>query len=714
MQFEKITIEQSIKDIPIPNNYTYIKRFIVQLESFIRRLRWKAFFFDHKNNETDNNTDYESYGFKTERCPPQHPCLTAFENDLYDLSRSIQFQKYGNQFQHQLSETIKNITSSQNVIVPADKSSNYYKVPIKEYVKLLNNNITSKYKKSNKKNLECVNKETKIIACKLNLQNKIQCYPSNSAFITLKDHKDNFRTNPKCRLINPAKSEIGKVSKFHLDKINQNIRKKTSLNQWQNTSSVIDWFNSIPDKKNCKFLKFDIVEFYPSITEKLLKESINFAKQFATIDDEIIRIILNARKSFLFDLDSNPWVKKDNSMFDVTMGSYDGAEVCELVGLFILYKITTHSNIFCNKLVGLYRDDGLAVLHCKSGPEMENIRKKLIQLFKSMDLQITTESNLQFTDFLDVTFDLRMNSYKPFRKSGNPPLYVNSDSNHPPSIKKEIPNMIEKRLSSTSCNKAAFDAAADIYNKGLQNSGYSTCIQYQKLKNKEKEKQRTRKRNVIWFNPPFSNHVLTNIGKLFFQILDKHFPKTSRLHKIFNRNTVKLSYSCMPNLANIISNHNKKVLNQHTANKLNSNRTCNCKNNSMCPLNGNCLKKSIVYKATLSTTDNDRYYYGLCETTFKSRYYNHKQSFKNNSKRNSTELSKAVWNLKENNIDYNLYWTIIKETPPYKIGSKLCNLCISEKIEILKANPSTLLNKRSEIIGKCRHKNKFLLKHFPT
>ena len=662
MQFEKITIDQSVKDIPVPNNYTYIKRFIVKLESFIRRLRWKAFYFDHKNNESDDKIDNEYYGFKTERSPPQHPSLAGFENDLYDLTRSIQFHKLSNKFQHQLSETIKNITSSENVIVPADKSSNYYKVPIKDYVKLLNNNITSKYKKSNNKNLESVNKETKIIASKLNLQNRMQCYPNNPAFITLKDHKDNFRTKPKCRLINPAKPEIGKVSKFHLDNINQIIRKKTTLNQWRNTSSVIDWFNSIPDKKNCKFLKFDIIEFYPSITEELLMKSINFAKQFTTIDDETTQIILNARKSFLFDLDSNPWVKKDNSMFDVTMGSYDGAEVCELVGLFILNKITTQSNAFCNNLVGLYLEDGLAVLHCKSGPEIERIRKKLIQLFKTLDLQITTESNLPHTDFLDVTFDLRNNSYKPFRKSNDPPIYVNSNSNHPPCIKKEIHKMIGKRISSTSSNKSYFDTAASIYNKGLQKSGYSNTIKYNNLESsrKNKDKKRNRKRNIIWFNPPYSNHVSTNIGNLFFQILDKHFPKTSRFHKIFNRNTVKLSYSCMPNLSNIISNHNKKLLNQTSVNNLNSNPTCNCKNKSLCPLNGNCLKKSIVYKATLSTVNNNRYYYGLCETSFKARFYNHNQSFKNIGKRNSTELSKTIWSLKENNINYNLSWTIVK------------------------------------------------------
>jgi hypothetical protein len=68
---------------------------------------------------------------------------------------------------------------------------------------------------------------------------------SKDAFVTLKDHKENFETNPKCRLINPAKSELGKISKIVLDDINTQIRNATGLNQWKNSLSVIDWFKNI-------------------------------------------------------------------------------------------------------------------------------------------------------------------------------------------------------------------------------------------------------------------------------------------------------------------------------------------------------------------------------------------------------------------------------------------------------------------------------------
>ena len=73
------------------------------------------------------------------------------------------------------------------------------------------------------------------------------------------------------------------------------------------------------------------------------------------------------------------------------------------------------------------------------------------------------------------------------------------------------------------------------------------------------------RRNITWFNPPFSNNVATNIGKEFFSLLAKHFPPSNRLHKIINKQNVKLSYSCLPNMRGIIANHNKRVLNKATS-----------------------------------------------------------------------------------------------------------------------------------------------------
>ena len=79
-------------------------------------------------------------------------------------------------------------------------------------------------------------------------------------------------------------------------------------------------------------------------------------------------------------------------------------------------------------------------------------------------------------------------------------------------------------------------------------------------------------------------------------------------------------------------------------------KQCNCRSNKNCPLNRKCCKNSIVYKVSLKTGKTDKFYYGSCKTSFKLQYYNHNQSFKDYRKINSTELSKAVWKLKQSGL----------------------------------------------------------------
>ena len=238
--------------------------------------------------------------------------------------------------------------------------------------------------------------EAKHIAEQLKLNDRIEQASEQKAFITLKDLKPNFPNNIKCRLINPAKSNLGKISK----------QKNTTIYrvlQWGDTPAVISWFKNFSYKERCKFLTFDVVDFYPSISEKLLDEAITFAKQFVEISNDDRRIIYHCRKSLLFSMDST-WIKKNGSLFDVTMGSYDGAEVCELVGLFILHQL---SQLVGAKNIGLYRDDGLAILENASGPTSERIKKKIIKLFHQHGLNITAETNLVQTNFHDVIFNLK-------------------------------------------------------------------------------------------------------------------------------------------------------------------------------------------------------------------------------------------------------------------------------------------------------------------
>ena len=103
------------------------------------------------------------------------------------------------------------------------------------------------------------------------------------------------------------------------------------MNQWRNTQEVISWFKGIKNKEKSSFTKFGIVDFYPSISKDLLTNAINCACIVTTIDKKVIDTIVHSRKLLLFS-NNEIWVKKDNPNFDVAMGSFDGAEVCELFG----------------------------------------------------------------------------------------------------------------------------------------------------------------------------------------------------------------------------------------------------------------------------------------------------------------------------------------------------------------------------------------------
>ena len=98
------------------------------------------------------------------------------------------------------------------------------------------------------------------------------------------------------------------------------------------------------------------------------------------------------------------------------MGCFDVVEVCELVGTCILNQL---KDTFQDHSVGIYRDDGLAVVKGLSGPEIERMKKRVTKNFKDWELKITIEGNLKIKYFLDVIFNLYKNTYKPYRKPDN-------------------------------------------------------------------------------------------------------------------------------------------------------------------------------------------------------------------------------------------------------------------------------------------------------
>jgi len=230
------------------------------------------------------------------------------------------------------------------------------------------------------------------------------------------------------------------------------------------------------------------------------------------------------------------------------------------------------------------------------------------------------------------------------RKPNSEPQYIHVQSNHPPNIIKQIPAMISKRISNNSCDQSEFEKAAPAYNKALADSGYAEKLTFTTQVN---TKKRTRTRNRIWFNPPFSSNVKTNIGKELFRLLDKHFPQHHKFFKLFNRNTVKLSYSCMPNMEAVLRNNNARVLSESKPVNTIMHKTCSCKDANLCPLNGECLKSSIVYKATVKKASGDVSYLGASEPPFKVRYNNHTKAFRNRRYEKDTQLSKLIWELKD-------------------------------------------------------------------
>ena len=187
-------------------------------------------------------------------------------------------------------------------------------------------------------------------------------------------------------------------------------------------------------------------------------------------------------------------------------------------------------------------------------------------------------------------------------------------------------------------------------------------------------------------------------------LVDECFPKGTQLAKIINRNTVKISYSCLPNMEAIIAKHNAKLANT-TPNKTQD--SCNCRIKKECPLEGKCLVNNVIYQATVTSENgNQESYIGI---SFKQRWTQHKSSFKNKEKKGETALSQHIWKLKEKEIQYETKWKILTRANSFSPITGKCNLCTKEKFYIIFRSDLCSLNTRNELATHCRHKNKMLL-----
>ena len=153
----------------------------------------------------------------------------------------------------------------------------------------------------------------------------------------------------------------------------------------------------------------------------------------------------------------------------------------------------------------------------------------------------------------------------------------------------------------------------------------------------------------------FSKNVKSNIGKTLFNLIKRYFPKTNKLHKIFNKNTVKAIYSCMSTMSSILSSHNLNVANPYKTQAYG----CTCRIKESCPLQNQFLTPKVIYRADVENDTNSetKLCLELTETPFKEQFRNQTSDFKCKTYSKSIELSKYIWDLKETGINTIVKWS---------------------------------------------------------
>ena len=189
---------------------------------------------------------------------------------------------------------------------------------------------------------------------------------------------------------------------------------------------------------------------------------------------------------------------------------------------------------------------------------------------------------------------------------------------------------------------------------------------------------------------------------IFYNVIniDKCFPPGHHMSKIINRNAVKISYRCLPNMSQLLAKHNSKVRNQKAQNPQPG---CNCRGGPpACPVEGSCLTEGVVYQASVQRTDDHSLetYTGLTARRFKDRYYEHTADMRD-PRRDGTGLSHHVQRLTESNIPYKISWKIISRCTSFNPSTKTCKLCLLEKFLIMFRPEGAKLNDRSEIFAAC-------------
>ena len=221
-------------------------------------------------------------------------------------------------------------------------------------------------------------------------------------------------------------------------------------------------------------------------------------------------------------------------------------------------------------------------------------------------------------------------------------------------VLKNIPENISKRISSLCSDERTFLEVKDVYQEALNKEGYDIELKYmtEEEQNNSKKNRRRRRYNVVWFNPPYSSQVKTRVGHLFLGLVDKHFKRGTKIGYRFNRNTLKLSYSCLPNMGAKIRHHNNRVMGSKQAwSPPESGYGCNCRDKSLCKVNNKCKFPGALYSGTvIAEGKQDKIYYGVASNNFKERQKIHESDVRTRKLR--TCLTKYLVELEDQNTNY--------------------------------------------------------------
>ena len=178
------------------------------------------------------------------------------------------------------------------------------------------------------------------------------------------------------------------------------------------------------------------------------------------------------------------------------------------------------------------------------------------------------------------------------------------------------------------------------------------------------------------------------------------------------RFTGALSNNCdPPAIVKDVRKHSNSIINE----KVNTCNNCDCRVKADCPLNGHCKTNGVIYQATITTETSEQHTYtGLSSNSFKERWVQHCSDFRNLGPKPKTTLCKKVWDLKRQNIQFDVTWSLKQKAFAYSPGAASCNLCISEVYHILYKPEGATLNSRNELKNKCLHMEKFKLSNHKT